>query len=82
MVLMLLLLMMMKLKMRLLSVATGVMRQVIRVYRVSHKLLVLRCTAEDFHVSHNVFLLQRQGWRLFAEMIHMARFDQADMLTR
>lgn len=80
MVLMLLLLMMVKLKM--LPVAAGVMRQVVRVYRVPHELLVLRCTAEDLHVSHNVLLLQRQGWRLFAEMIHMARFDQADMLTR
>lgn len=80
MVLMLLLLMMVKLKMLLLSVT--VMRQVVRVYRVSHKLLVLLCTAEDLHVSHNVLLLQRQGWRLFAEMIHMARFDKADMLTR
>lgn len=79
---MLVLLMLLKLKMLLLSVAAGMMGQVICVYRVSQKLLVLRCTAEDFHVSHNVLLLQRQGWRLFAEMIHMARFDQADMLTR
>lgn len=78
----LLLLMMVKMKLLLLSVAAGVMRQVVRVYRVSHKLLVLRCTAEDLHVSHNVLFLHRQGWRLLAEMIHMARFDQADMLTR
>lgn len=76
------LLMMLKMMMLLLSFTAGVMRQVVRMHRVSHKLLVLRCTAEDFHVSHNVFLLHRQGWRLFAEMIHMARFDQADMLTR
>lgn len=78
----LLLLVVLKMQMLLVSIATGVMGQVVRMHRVSHKLLVLRGTAEDLHVRHNVLLLHRQGWRFFAEMVHMARFDQADMLTR
>lgn len=64
------------------AAATGVMRQVVRVHRVSHELLVMRRTAEYLHVRHNVLLLHGQGRWFLAEMIHMARFDQADVLTR
>lgn len=79
---MLLLLMKVQTLMVLLTIAAGVVRKVVRMDRMAHKLLVLRCTSEYLHVRHNVLLLHGQGWRLLAEMIHMARFDQADVLTR
>lgn len=86
MLLMLLLLLLMKMQtlmmMVLAIVAARVMRKVVRMDRVSHKLLVVRRTAEYLHVRHNVLLLHGQGRRFLAEMIHMARFDQAYVLTR
>lgn len=51
-------------------------------HRVAHKLrVVLGGTAEDLHVSHNVFLLHRQRWRLLAKVIHVAGLDQADVFA-
>lgn len=82
MVMLLLLLMKVQTLMVLLTIAAGVVRKVVRMDRMAHKLLVLRCASEYLHVRHNVLLLHGQGWRLLAEMIHMARFDQADVLTR
>lgn len=64
------------------AIGSGVMRKVVRVHRVSHELLVVRRTAEYLHVRHNVLLLHGQGRWFLAEMIHMAWFDQADVLTR
>lgn len=85
MLLLLLLLLLMKVQtLMTLVVAIGsrVMRKVVRVHRVSHEFLVVRRTAEYFHVRHNVLLLHGQGRWFLAEMIHMAWFDQADVLTR
>lgn len=82
MLVLMLLLMKMQTLMVLVTIAARVMRQVVRMDRVSHKLLILRRTAEYLHVRHNVLLLHREGRRFLAEMIHMARFDQADVLTR
>lgn len=80
--LMLLLMKMQTLMVLIVTITARVMRQVVRMDRVSHKLLVLRRTAEYLHVRHNVLLLHREGRRFLAEMVHIARFDQADVLTR